>query len=260
MNRLLISVITLFAIVTSVCSAQDSVETVSLSIISNLDNSSILLDTVSLGRPPISNYKTKPGKYTITILNPKSSNKWEIENYKKEIELISDTIITVNFTEFYFINSDPFNADVFKNDTLIGMTPLRINLQYPLAGTLRFKKDEYVDEVLRLSPVDTVRNIFVKLKESRYGQSSNPVYKNKSTGFNTERNFLAISSFGAGALLSAVSSIYYKNMANDSYDTYRQTFAQKDLDNTNRYDTFSLISLLVMQGAIAGVIYFLFFD
>lgn len=258
MNRVMLIIIVLFTI--STVSAQDSVETVSLSILSNLDNSSILLDTVSLGKPPISNYKTKPGKYTITILNPKASNKWEIENYKKEIELVSDTVITVNFTEFYFINSDPFNANVFKNDTLMGMTPLRINLEYPLVGTLTFRKDEYLDEVLRLSPVDTVRNIFVKLKESRYGQSSNPVYKNKSTGFNTDRNFVAISSFGAGALLSAVSSIYYKNMANDSYDTYRQTFAQKDLDNTNRYDTLSLISLLVMQGAIAGVIYFLFFD
>lgn len=258
MNRFLFIIIALSSINTAF--AQDSVETVSLSVISNLDNSTVLLDTVSLGKPPVSNFKIKPGKYTLSIINPSASNKWEIENYKKEIELLSDTIITVNFTEFYFINSDPFNADVFNNGTLIGMTPLRVNLEDPLTGTLTFKKEEYVDEVLNLSPLDTVRNIFVKLKESRYGQSSNPVFKNKSTSFNSDRNLLAIGSFGAGALLSAVSSIYYKNMANDSYDIYRQTFAQKDLDNTNKYDTISLVSLLIMQGAIAGVIYFLFFD
>ena len=258
MNRFLFIIIALFSINTAF--AQDSVDVVSLSVISNLDNSTVLLDTLSLGKPPVSNFMTKPGKYTLSIINPSASNKWEMENYKKEIELLSDTVIIVNFTEFYFINSDPFNADVFNNGTLIGMTPLRINLEDPLTGTLTFKKDEYVDEVLNLSPVDTARNIFVKLKETRYGQSSNPVFRNKSTSFNSDRNFLAIGSFGAGALLSAVSSIYYKNMANDSYDTYRQTFSQKDLDQTNKYDTFSLISLLIMQGAIAGVIYFLFFD
>lgn len=262
MNRLLIAII-IALLFNNISSAQDSLdytETVNLSIISNLTNSTVFLDTVSLGKPPINNHKTKPGRYTLSIINPSASNKWEIENYKKEIEIISDTLIAVNFNEFYYINSDPFNASVFNNGTMIGMTPLRINLENPLTGTLTFKKDEYIDEVLNLSPVDTTRTIFVKMKENRYGQSSNPVFKNKSTSFNTGRNFLAIGSFGAGALLSAVSSIYYKNMANDSYDTYRQTYDQRDLDRTNRYDTISLISLLVMQGAIAGVIYFLFFD
>jgi hypothetical protein len=140
------------------------------------------------------------------------------------------------------------------------MTPLRMNTEYPLAGNLTFKKEEYQDEVLNLTHLDTARNIFVKLKENRYGQSSNVVLKNKETGFSSKRNFIAIGSFGVGALLSAVSSIYFKNMANDSYDQYKQTFVPGDLDNTNKYDTFSLISLIVMQGAVAGLIYYLFFD
>lgn len=260
MIRLFALLISLIIIVSNNMYAQDSTETVSLSVFCNIENATVFLDSTSLGKPPVNNYNIKPGIYTLSIKNPSASNKWEIENYKKKIELVSDTVISVNFSEFYFINSDPFNADVFNNDKFIGMTPLRIATETPLSGILTFNKDEYKDGIFSLSENDTVRNIFVKLKENRYGQTSPVVFKNKKTNFKSERNFLAIGSFGAGALLGAVSAIYYKNTANDAYDRYRQTFAQTDLDETNRNDTYSLISLIVMQGAIAGLIYFLFFD
>jgi hypothetical protein len=215
---------------------------------------------LAIGIAPVTDYTVDPGRYTLTIVNPNASNKWEMENYKKEIELISDTTININFSEFYHINSDPFNAKVFNNDTLIGSTPLRLSREFPLSGELLFKKEQYIDEIYRLSPIDTSGRIFVKLKENRYGQTNPITFKNKETNFKTERNILAIGSLGVGTLISAVSAIYFKNQANNSYDAYKHTFTQSDLDNSNRNDVYSLISLIVMQGAIGGLIYFLFFD
>ncbi|MCB0723668.1 MAG: hypothetical protein KDC73_03130 [Ignavibacteriae bacterium] len=260
MSKLLSIILGLFVLYSGNIYGQDSSGTVSLSIFCNIENAKLFLDSTSLGNPPVNNYKVAPGIYTLSIFNPSSSNKWEVENYKREIEILSDTLLDINFSEFYFIDSDPYNTSVYNNDKFLGLTPLRIQTEDPLSGILTFKKDEYKDYLFDLSGNDTLRNIFVKLTENRYGQTAPVVYKNKKTNFKSDRNFLAIGSFGAGALLGAASAIYFKNTANNSYDLYRQTFDKTDLDKTNRNDTYSLISLIVMQGAIAGLIYFLFFD
>ena len=260
MKKLIFIIVFLLSLFYDTSQAQDSTNTVTLSVLCNLDDANIFLDSISLGKPPVGNFKTERGKYTLIITNPDASNKWAVENFKKEIEIVSDTTISINFAEFYYINSDPFNAEVFNNGALLGLTPLRLTLESPLSGELLFKKDQYVDETYRLSPLDTSRSIFVKLKENRYGQTNPIVFKNKETNFKTGRNFLAIGSLGVGTLISAVSAIYFKNQANNSYDVYKQTFNHSDLDDSNRYDVYSIVSLIIMQGAIGGLIYFLFFD
>lgn len=239
--------------------ALDTTNTYKINIICNKPGARVFIDYIEAGNAPLYDYLVKPGNHTLMLLIS-SDNQWEVENYRRNIDIISDTTIGINFERFYVMNSDPFNAKVFLNDTLLGYTPLRLYREWPISGKLTFKKDEYLDETRKVSSNDTNSNYFIKLKEVRYGQTSEIVFKNRKTDFKTKRDFLAIGSFGAGALLSGISAIYHKNVANDSYEIYRQTLNPADLNKTNRNDTFSLISLLVMQGAIAGVIYFLFFD
>lgn len=243
----------------SPASAEDTTQVYKVNIVCNSPGAKVFIDSTDAGKAPVYDYSLQGGTYTIMLILS-TGNEWEVENYRRNVDIISDTTLSINFERYYLINSDPFNAKVFLNDTLLGHTPLRLYKESPMFGKLTFKKDEYVDETRSISAGDTGSNIFVKLKEVRYGQSSDIVYKNRKTDFKSKRDFLAIGSFGAGALLSGISAIYHKNVANDSYDTYRQTFNPSDLNKTNTNDTISLISLLVMQGAIAGLIYFLFFD
>lgn len=257
-RTLLLSILVLLSSLSSV-KAEDTASVCKVNIFCNTPDAKIMIDTINIGNAPIYDYSLNPGTYTLLIL-PASGNQWEEENYRRTVEIVSDTTFAVNFERFYFINSEPFNASVFLNDSLLGKTPLRLYRESPISGKLKLKKEEYRDEILTLSETDTTSSIFVKLKEVKYGQSENIVFKNRKTDFKTKRNILAIGSFSAGALLGGISAIYHKNIANESYDTYRQTLNPADLNKTNRNDTLSLVSLIVMQGAIAGLIYFLFFD
>ena len=240
--------------------AQDSTGYVSLNVMCNLTTAQIIIDSTNLGSPPLLNHKIEKGEHKLIILNRESSNKWQVENYKRELFIKSDTIINIDFQKYYFIDSDPFNTEVIFNDTVLGLTPIRLYREASFSGTMVFKKDEYIDKTITLSLQDTSSNIFVKLKEARYGQTDPVVFKNKKTDFKSGRNVLAISSLGIGALGSAISAIYFKNTANNAYDDYTQTYDRSQYDKANQNDTYSLISLIVMQGAIAGLIYFLFFD
>jgi hypothetical protein len=69
-----------------------------------------------------------------------------------------------------------------------------------------------------------------------------------------------VGTFGAATLLSAYTTIIFKNKANDSYDKYLTGYNNADLDDANRNDIYSSISLVIMQITLVGVIYFLFID
>ena len=40
----------------------------------------------------------------------------------------------------YFINSNPFNAEVYYRDSLLGLTPLRFISEYILSGNILIRK------------------------------------------------------------------------------------------------------------------------
>ena len=101
---------------------------------------------------------------------------------------------------------------------------------------------------------------YQSLKTKVLKDTSISVYKNKPTAFNTKRDFVKIGSMGAVILGSAVSTIRLKQIANDAYDTYLNTHSQSDLDKSNRYDKYSLVTLIIMEAAFAGLVYLLFFD
>ena len=239
----------------------DSPDIISLSILSNLNDASIYIDSVLAGKTPLRNYMIKEGSHTLKVINPQISHNWDIENFSSEIILSgTDTTIKIDFETFYYITTDPFNVQVHYNDTLIGLTPLRFYSKEKLVSDILLTKEEYYDSVINLSGYNFSDIINVKLKEKRYGQTAPLVFKNKETNFKTGRDFLAIGSFGAGLILSAYSAIHTKNIANDSYDRYLLSGSQQEYDDSRRYDAYSLVSLIIMEAAIAGLIYFLFID
>ena len=54
-----------------------------------------------------------------------------------------DTTINVNFKYYYYFSTNPFDAKVFKKDSMLGYTPLRFFTDEELTGNLIFKKSNY---------------------------------------------------------------------------------------------------------------------
>ena len=156
---------------------------------------------------------------------------------------------------FYYINSSPFNASVLYNDSLIGITPLRFYTINKLDGNLVFKKPGFKNFQFKLQYNNIENNISVNLEQIN---KFNLVEKERESHFKSKRNYSLIFGSGFITLVSAFTAIHFKNIANDSYDAYQNTSNQSDLDKSNRNDIYSGISLVVMQIAFAGLIYFLF--
>jgi hypothetical protein len=237
----------------------DSAGVYNLKVISKPVKALVYIDTTMIGKTPINSFALKEDTYTLKIINPVSSKSWEEQNFQTELTLSSDTVIEVQFDYFYFFNSNPFDASVLLQDSLLGLTPLRYFSKEKLFGNLLFRKKNYSDRIFNLKNYNFETGCYLNL-EPLTTNTDDIVYKNRDTEFKTKRNFIVAGSFGAAAIISGYTTIKFKNIANNSYDRYLIYYDQKDLDDANRNDIFAAISLVVMQAALALAIYFLIVD
>lgn len=238
----------------------DSVKYYSISVKTNVENAEVFLDTMFIGRTPLDTYKVKEGTYDLKIINPISLKEWSNYAINKEIFVSADTLLNYEFSYFYFISTTPFNVKVFNNDSLLGETPLRFYSDKMLKGFLNFNKKDYRDKVFDLSNYDFKTGLNLELLPKGSETVNDLVYKDRSTQFKTKRPLLPI--FGTALLTvgSGIFAINYKQSANIEYDNYLRTGNTTFLDNANNDDTVFTVSIILMQLALGGLIYFLFFD
>ncbi len=238
----------------------DSAKSFNLTITSNVENAKIYFDTAFIGLTPLTDYAIKEGYYKIKIYNPRSLKDWENENKLINLFIESDTAFTVSFRHFYYFNSTPFDADVFSNDSMLGSTPLRLFEDYELTGNLIFKKKNYKDYIYDLKNYDFEKGVNLSLESKGTETISDLVYKDRVTQFKTKRSLISIGALAAASLAGGYFAINFKNKSNAEYDNYLATGNAAYLSNSNSQDTYFVISLILMQAAIGGLIYFLFFD
>lgn len=111
-----------------------------LNVYSNQNNADIFIDSVYAGKTPLADYKLTEGLHTIKLINPGHKAGWKNDNAEKELMLISDTTLNINFRFYYSFNSNPFNAEIIKDDTVFGKTPLGIFTENELTGIIIFRK------------------------------------------------------------------------------------------------------------------------
>lgn len=240
--------------------ASDTVKSHRLSISSNLDFAKIYSDTQFIGMTPLEDYILKEGNYKLKIINPKSLQDWQNDNQTIDLFINKDTTVNIIFNYFYFINTNPYSAKVFKEDSLIGETPLRFFRENELTGNLLIRKKNYKDYFFDMSGYNYSTGANIKLNPKGLEEINDLVYKDRSTQFNTKRSLLPILGTGAVSIASAILAFNYKNIANDEYDRYLLFGNEERLQESKNNDTYFAVSIVVMQAAVAGLIYFLFFD
>ena len=238
----------------------DSLKTYSVNFLSLPQNAEVYSDTTLLCHTPALDIKMKEGKHELKFINPRSGKYWQNSNETIKFYLKSDTTFSVNFKYFYYFESEPFNASVTSSDTLMGHTPLRIFTDFKLTDNIIFRKKNYNDFVYNISDYNFETGAKIKMKSKGKVSLNEGVYKNKGTQFNSERNLPAIIGLGMASVAAAYFTYDFKTNGNKAYDEYLLTGNQAKLDESSSDDTYFIISLLVMQAAIGGLVYFLFFD
>ncbi|HMS65322.1 MAG TPA: PEGA domain-containing protein [Ignavibacteria bacterium] len=238
----------------------DSTGIFNLNIYSNFDSSDVYIDSQFMGKTPVTDFKLKKGEYKIKLINPNPGIEWQNSNQLKDLNFTKDTTLNINFQYFYYLNSEPYNANILRADTLFGFTPLRFFSETKLTGNFVFRKKNYMDFVFDINDYNFETGAEIKLQTAVKSGSNEVVYKNRGTQFKTKRNLPAILLLGAAAVTGAYFAIDFKNSANEAYNEYTFTGNNSKLDESNTNDTNFAISVVLMQLAIGGLIYFLFFD
>ena len=238
----------------------DTVRSHKLSIYSNLDFAKIYSDTQFIGMTPLKDHILREGSHKIKIINPKSLQDWQNDNQTIDLFLNKDTTVNIIFNYFYFINTDPYSAKVFKDDSLLGETPLRFFKKNELTGKLLIRKKNYKDYYFDMASYNFNTGADIKLNPKGIEEVNDLVYKDRSTQFNTKRSLMPILGTGALSIASAIMAFNYKNIANSEYDKYLLRGNNEYLQESQNNDTYFAVSIVVMQAAVAGLIYFLFFD
>lgn len=172
-------------------------------------------------------------------------------------QLKAQSIDSTKVVYLYFINTHPFNAEVYYNDTLVGLTPIRFTTSDRLDGNVLLKKKGYEDVKYDLQDYNFEKGVEINLKFILPTEEK-LVLKNRNTNFVKKRSIEGIIASGIIALGSGVLAYTTKEKANDFYNHYVDNRSQSDLDKSRKYDIYSGISLGLMQVSIAGLIYFLF--
>lgn len=197
------------------------------------------------------------GSYYFEIKSGNQDNVWGAMNISRTVEIYSDTILTLKAPVLYTFTTDPFNASVYFNDSLLGFTPLRYLSDKLLTGEFSVRKDGFKSVFENFDTSKVFYKIILKPANSLV---ENEVIINRAIGFETPRNWLVISGLGALTISGAYGSFNLKSKANEFYDEYLKTSDETKLDKSKQFDVYFAISLIAMQAALTGLIYYLFFD
>ena len=159
----------------------------------------------------------------------------------------------VVFRRIVRVRSTPSGAAVFRDDSLLGMTPCNVDAQD--AALLRLRKPGFKDAVgitetqpgeaiVLLEPLDAMAQV----PEVSFG------------GSNVRSPSLRVLLTAAAGLAAGIGAAALKQHADAEYEEYRNSGNVAALDRTRRADTYAGICLAVLELSVGYLVYLLFND
>lgn len=144
-----------------------------------------------------------------------------------------------NFDDEIYLKTNPYDAAVFSNDSLLGYTPLRIAGSFE---SLYIKKPGYKNKLISLNDYKKDKTFTLDF-----------IGTNKELSFYERDLFKYLL---AGIVVLGGTTAYFKLKADKKFDEYEISGDQKLLDETERYDLISGITFAALQINFGALIYF----
>ena len=153
-----------------------------------------------------------------------------------------NSIYWINAKNKIYLNSNPPNAKVFLQDSLLGFTPIYLSMEIP---QVKIEKENFKSILFNLS------------------KSENEIINLEYTGPLKKESFLKTNLFkillGSAVVLGG-SAAYFKLKADDEFKKYEATNDTQYLNRTDNYDTISGISLGALQINFGVLVYYFLSD
>jgi hypothetical protein len=231
----LFKIITLVILAAGYNSGQDCKAT--LIVTSDIENTEYFLNGIRAGVGKRAVLQSDTGKFILTAAE--SGNFYNPLNFTDTVNITDcgEYKFNYTFTSVLYLNSEPSDAYVFRNDSLIGNTPLYIS-----RGTfpLRLSKAGYRDVEV---PENNTLNV-INLEE---------------TGRRNGKSFYEQSLFRyliGGLLVLGGTTAYFKLEADKKFDQYQLTGNDSYLKETRRNDLISGITFGALQINFGVLLYY----
>jgi len=231
-------------------------QTGKISIDSSPSNSWVRIDSILIGKTPLTDIQLRPGLHEIHIAPPKGGI-WNYEDKLLRVNLRGnqDTTLSVTFYKPVYINSIPYGAHLKSDVEYIGITPLYLPFEPNHGTSFRLVKEgfePYSFVLDRPSPI-------VARLQKKEGYVEPEQRKPRLLGFLPKQNVKSKFTLLAITVATHWASFYLKNVADEKYEDYQRTadpqLMHKYWDETRKYDRLSDISLGVSYAALIGLMY-----
>lgn len=227
-----------------------------ISIDSSPQLSWVRIDSVLVGRTPLTDIEVEAGSHLIHVAPPKGGV-WNYEDKYVEVVVAEnqDTTLNIQFDKPIFVNSIPYGAHLRRDHEYIGITPLYVPFESNAGASFQILKEGYEPYPFVL---DKPEPIIAKLKQKE-GYTEQEKKKPRFFGLMPRKNVKSKFTLLALTVAAHWTSFYLKNVADQKYDDYLRTadpqLMNKYWDETKKYDRLSEISLAVSYVALTGLIY-----
>lgn len=214
-----------------------------LYINSDLDEINIFINEVFAGETNNFQTEIELGNYIVTVTE--NSKKWNAKSFSDTINVTDCSEITLNysFKDEVLLDTEPQNVYVFRNDSLLGYTPLLVRSNFK---SLLLKKPDYSSRKITFDEF----NANDKIKLDFIGEENDGSFY-ESTIF----KILAGTAVALGA-----ATAYFKLEADNRFDEYKVTGDPDLLNQTDRLDVISGVSFVALQINFGLIIYLFLSD
>jgi len=225
-----------------------------VTIRSDVDSARVILDGTEVGRTPLTIDTLAPGKHILKLQHPHPEH-WLSQGIVDTVETMPGDTLALRYQLIHgiIIRSDPFGAEVFSGDTLLGVTPLLVEKQKASASIL-VRKVGYQNHYIALH--DTKHSSVLVKMEKLFDQIPDGDRVVLSKGQPGPPALPLIVS-GASSIVAGALAAHFKVKADNLYGDYLITGDPEKRAETQRFDTAAGISLAIAQVGLGVFAYFL---
>jgi len=226
-----------FAIASYSCFAQDC--EVNVTVKTDKENIDVFIDNVKEGNGNSVSFRIPQGTHILEL--KEQTGQWN-PKYLKDILYIDnceDLILNYSLNNKIRLDSEPQNAYVFENDSLIGYTPLFVN---PDFKSLFLSKPGYLDKEIYKSDITPGEKITLEF-----------IGKEKRKNFYESTLFKVL--VGTALALGTVTA-YTKLHADNKFEEYQFSGDPDVLDEVDKFDIISGTTFVALQINFGLIVYF----
>jgi hypothetical protein len=219
-----------------------------MNISSEYDSLDIFLDGEKIGKTPLHNFPVVTGSHRITVLSPYWPS-WNQPNFQDTFVALPGKTYQFNaaFVRNIFVNSIPFDANVYINGELLGKTPLYITMNGNTQ--IRMEKEGYHSVTTDLAKAYEFSLLVTLEPQQEWFQAKEKREKMIKSKIKRKRNLL-FASIGL-ATVSALLSVHYRNERNDALNnsSHAADPSQKEnyRDQAKQYENLQDLSYIAFE-------------